>query len=356
MSYKLGQDQLQWAKDQYAKDREVTDEVLDRVTRSLDDNQANAEEDRARWESEFRPLEDKLIAEADNYATKDKMDQNRGRAMGTVANQFDQTRQAALQSLEGFGVDPSSTRYAALDIGQRAAKAAAMAAAGNQSDQQTESVGRALRSEAINIGRGYPGQVASSYNTALQAGNQAVSGNLATTASGAQNMGNPTQWQGLGNQSVATWGNTLNQGYQNQLAAWNANKSQSSGIGSALGLIGGLGMKMFGFSEGGAVDDEMAEPMPEEGMDDGALPVDGGPVPVHTSPTGGGAIDDVPARLTVGEFVVPKDAVQWYGERHFQQLIKKARDEKAAAGAKPDVRLAPAEEPAFASGEGAIPV
>jgi hypothetical protein len=267
-----------------------------------------------------------------------------GRAQANVAQQFEGQRQAAQQQLESFGVDPSSTRYAALDIGTRAAQAAAQAAAGNQASQMVDAQGRALRSEAINVGRGYPGQIATQYGTATAAGNSAVSNNLATTASGANTMGTGVQWQGMGNQALGVWGNTLNMGYQNQMAAYNANKSNSSGIGSALGLGASLLTKIPGFAEGGAVDDSDLGPMvdgvPYEDMTEQYVTSD-------RSPSGGEQVDDVPARLNVGEFVIPKDVVEYKGHEFFQSLIKKTRKAVEDAPAKPDVAMMPMQAPAF---------
>ena len=44
----------------------------------------------------------------------------------------------------------------------------------------------------------------------------------------------------------------------------------------------------------------------------------------------GAITDDVPARLNVGEFVFPKDVVQWRGEAWMQKEIMKARKEREA--------------------------
>jgi hypothetical protein len=237
-----------------------------------------------------------------------------------------------------FGVDPTSTRAAALDVGARAQQAAAQAAAGNQARLATENTGRALRSEAINVGKGYPGQIAGQYGTSIQAGAGAENAALAQTASGAQTMGTGVQYMGLQNQALNTWGNALTQGYNAQLGAYNAG-NQGSGWGTALGLAGSAAIKFL--ADGGMADNMTT----------------GGDVPADASPTGGGAIDDVPARLTAGEFVVPKDVASWKGEEYFQKLIDQSRKAKGEASAKPAVGYAPAENPTFVSRpSGALPL
>jgi hypothetical protein len=85
---------------------------------------------------------------------------------------------------------------------------------------------------------------------------------------------------------------------------------------------------------------------------------DGMPVPPDASPSAGGAIDDVPARLNVGEFVVPKDVVRWHGEKFFQNLIQKARKEESGGGnAKPEMgQGGPPQQPTVNTTGQAIPV
>lgn len=344
LSFELGKEQLAWAKEQYGKDSAIISKVVDAALARQAQNDEAALSDRQRYEEVYQPLEDKLVKEAEDYSSPERMEQKAGEASAEVAQQFDAQRRAAAQNLEAYGVDPTSTRYAALDMGSRVQQAAAQAGAANNAREQTEATGRAMRSEAINVGRGYPGQIAGTYGTALQSGNAAVNSAIGGTASGAATMGTGNQWVNSGNQGLNTWGNTLNMGYNNQLAQFNANQQASSGLGglfgSVLGAAGNAGGFANLFAEGGAV--------PEV--------TPGGNVPTSASPTGGKAIDDVPARLTAGEFVVPKDAVSWYGERHFQQLIDKGRKEREGATAKPEYAIMPPQAPTFSSRPaGAIP-
>jgi hypothetical protein len=337
-SFELGKEQLAWAKEQYGKDSALVGKVVDAAMLRMDENDKAAAADRARYEEKYQPLEDQAIKEAQDYATPARQEQEAGKAAATVAQQFDAARTAATANLESFGVDPSSTRYAALDLGSRVQQAAAAAGAANNARTQTEAMGRAMRSEAINVGRGYPGQIAGTYGTAMQSGNAATNSTLASTQTGAGTMGTGTQWQGMGNGALAGWGNTLNMGYNNQMQQFNANQQSSSGIGSLLGA--GLGMAMA-FEEGGAV------PMGQGAIPTGAT--SGGSIPAMASRSGGAATDDVDAKLNVGEFVIPTDVTSWLGEKHFQQMIEKSRKEKQGATAKPELAIAPKGPATFAS-------
>lgn len=340
-SYELAKRQQDWAEKVYKDNKSVSDIVIDAALGQLDKQSADADRARQRYQALFEPLEEQLAQDAQDYASPERMEYEAGKAEADVAAQFNQARQAAQQRLEAFGVDPSQTRAGALDLGTRVAEAAAQASAGNQARTQTENIGRALRSEAINVGRGYPGQIQSSIAGAGASGNQATNTGLATTASGAQTMGTGLGWQQMGNQAVGTWGNILNTGFNNQLDAWKAEQQSSSGWGSILGT--GLGI-LTGFEDGGAIPDP-----------------DGQMIPAEASPSRGAIPDDIPAdiegqmpaRLNAGEFVVPKDVVQWLGEKGMQQVVLKARKEMQGGDqtrpAQPEVKPIPNR------GVGAIP-
>jgi hypothetical protein len=58
----------------------------------------------------------------------------------------------------------------------------------------------------------------------------------------------------------------------------------------------------------------------------------GGDVDYDESPSGGTRVDDVPANLTAGEFVIPKDVTEWKGQEFFYKLMAQARKTRAMAG------------------------
>ena len=320
-AYELAVRQQDWAESTYLDNKGVSDLVIEKALGALDKQQAIADEDRERYETIYQPLEEQLAAEAESYASAERQEKEAGAAEADVAAQFAAARQTAQDRLESYGVDPSQTRSGALDLGTRVAEAAAQASAGNQARTQTENIGRALRSEAINVGKGYPAQIQSAQAGALGAGNQAANTGLATTASGANTMGTGQGWQGLGNSAIGQWGNILNAGFNNQLDAFTADQQSSSGWGNIIGNVAGMAMGKW-FAEGGAIPDD-------EGM----------MLPPEASPSGGAIPDDIPAeldsgapaRLNAGEFVLPKDVMQWIGEKGAQQLILKARKEMEGA-------------------------
>jgi hypothetical protein len=341
---KLQKEQQEWARNAYAEDKAVTDKVVASFLDSQEQTKQWAIADRARYEEIFQPLEEDLAREAREYASPERKDLEMGRSQAAVGQQFDSARQSSMRQLESFGINPGATRYGALDIGMRAQEAATKAAAGNQASQTVDATGRALRSEAINVGRGYPGQIAGTYGISSNAGTGAVNSSLADTASGANTMGTGVQWGGVANNAYGGAAQTQNMGYTNALNQAKINNESSSGFGA----LAGLGASMF---LGGTKPWIFAE-------DGGAIPTPerpGGAIPVAASPSRGRAPDDVDAKVTAGEFIIPRETVEWLGQKHFHQLISKSREDKVKSqqqsGAIPTMKRA---QPNGA--QGAIPI
>jgi hypothetical protein len=313
VSAQVAREQLAWAREQYDRDRGITDQVVgvmlgnmrseakagaadrdryQQMFQPVEDRLVqDAVADRDRYERVFRPVEDMLVQdsvadrnryrqdtvpleqalarEAREYDTEGRRELMAGRAVSDVSQAFDAARRGALANLESYGIDPSQTRAGALDLGVRTAQAAAAASAANDARLRTEDTARALRMDAINVGRsgidatarasalgnqltgsvgnavnvgrGYPGQVASAFQTSQSAGQGAIGSQLGTTASGASTMGTGLGWQGQANTALGNWGNqvvSLNN------AATQANTARAgqtaSTIGSLAGAVGGV--------------------------------------------------------------------------------------------------------------------
>lgn len=306
----MADQQFAFFKEQYANDQAVNKQVVDAALARQQEADKWAQEDRTRWQTQFQPQEDKLIADANSYGSQERQDYESGKAQAAVAESYEANRQSAARNLESYGIDPASTRYAALDAGSRIAQAASAAAAGQQARDAAIKTGQDLRTQAIQVGLTYPGISNAEMNTGIQSGNAGVNSQLATTTSGGNTMGTAPQYAGISSGNVSSAGNLMNNQYQNQLAAQQANQNSSSGFGSILGAGLGIASNMGWLADGGAI-------------------------PEQVSPSGGTAVDDVPARLSAGEFIVPKDVLSWKGEEFFQKVIDNARQAKPQATAQP---------------------
>lgn len=315
-----GAEQLAWAKEQDTMNRETLNQVLDIQLPAMRAQFEQAESDRERYKTQFQPLEDAFVKEAQEYDTPERRSQQAGRAIADVNTQFDAQRRNALQRLEGYGVDPSTTRSAALDIGVRTQQAMAQAGAATQAKDRVEDVGRALKSDAINLGRGALSNAAGFYGQAVGAGGAAQQGALATTQTGAGAVQSGLGFTGQALQGYGQGANIMSQGYGNEMGAYNAKQAQTAGMLQGVGGIAGLAM---GMADGGEVEGIPTTAVSHQQALPGPMGID--PVgDVDTGMGNGSGIDDnVPANLSDGEYVIPADVVRAKGEEFFDKLLEK---------------------------------
>lgn len=271
-----------FASDEEAKAfaRQVGQTQMDAMNLQMD----YAKKDRERYEQTFLPMQDRMIAEANAYDTPERREAEAARAQVDIQRQAEAARNNADARLRSMGLDPSQMRSASLLQAQDVAMAAQQAQAGNQARQQVEDRGRALRADAINMGMGLPSQAAAGFQGsnasgagAVNAGQAGQGAQLAALQGGAGLMGtglgfrsqalgnlanltgSPTQWASMGSGALGNAsnaygaaGNTMSQGFQNQMASWQAGQQQAqqnfSNIMSVASMAGGMMM-----AEGGAV-------------------------------------------------------------------------------------------------------
>lgn len=305
----LSEQQQGWAEDQWDQTYSLLQDTLGTQTSISKEQWENAKKDRARYEEKFQPLEDNLIQEFRDYDSPERRALESGRAQAGVQQAFDAQRRNAEKRLEGYGIDPSETRGQAIDAEARINAAAQMAGQGNQARKQVEQTGRALRADAINIGKGLPSQVAQSYGQAIQAGNSAMGNQTGAVASGANTMGTGSQFlSGAGGMNAQTMGG-INNMYSGQLTGFNAQ-------GTPMGLLGDVAGTALGAYVGG-------------GGTFGGGKEEGGQVgnPADAAPPGPN--DTEMTMLQPGEYVVPIDVVRRKGTDFFDKLKEKAAQQDA---------------------------
>jgi hypothetical protein len=227
---------------------------------------------------------DAMMRNALTYASPARIKAEMGMAQAGVMQGAEAGRQSAIRDLQGYGIDPSAGRYAALDNASRVMSGAQAAGAGNMQRMATEASGLQQQQTA-------EGMSLQNVQTGYGAAN-AMTGLLNTTMS--------LKYPPLGSTS-SSQGSSSNVG-------------TSSNVGSSEATSGGGGSSNIGFQ---------TPPTPNyAGQNQQALlnwgathpPVSqqphvagGGDIPDAWSPTGGKKVDDVPANLTAGEFVIPKE-------------------------------------------------
>ena len=318
INQETAREQLNWAREQDSSNRALLQQVLDVQLPAMREQFTQAQADRKRYEDFFRPFEDRFAEKAANYDTPERRERERGAAVADVSTAFDAQRRNALQRLESYGVDPSTTRNAALDIGVRTAQAAAQAQAGTAADRRVEDTGRALQSDVINLGRGALSNAAGFYGASVNAGSAAQQGALNTTQAGANAMQPALGFSGQALQGYGQSGNIQSQAYQNQMMGYAAKQRNNAMAMQGLGSIAGMFL-----ADGGEIANDPTSfggNQQPQGIPSQMFASDG----EVTGPGDGSGIDDqVPAMLSQGEFVIPADVVRKKGEEFFEKLIEK---------------------------------
>lgn len=353
---------LNWAKDQVASNKDL----LEQVNKGLIDTQTTfTDAAKRRLEQSEGVIKEGLGHLRDQYAKytdPTRRAANMGAAEAGAAQANEAARKASMAELESYGLNPGDVRYAGLDTAFRLQDAATRVGAANIAERTDEALADQTNQQILAEGNQIAGMAGANASTGAGAGTGAIGAANTTTGTGGGVLGTGLQWTGQEADAVKNSANTQTSAYKNQLDAAKLENEKSSGWGTALGI----GASMLG--KGGALASGGALAFLEDGgaVDD----IGGGAVPTEMSPSSGAAIDDIdavapggPAKLNAGEFVMPKDVTSWLGEKAMQNIIMKARKEKAGAGAKPEQKPAGPEpsDPSFqprpqAASSGALPV
>lgn len=325
LQYQLGSDQLAWAKDQWAQEQPLISRVTGAEAEGQTQANAFAKEQQDQYEKEYVPLQEQYTRDVQNYASPEQIALNAGAAESDVSDAMQRQKQAAQEQLEGYGVDPTATRFGALDYGFAAAKGAAEAGAGTSAIQNTKLQGLQLKAGDIALGQNLPGNFAALTNAGTGAGTGAAGSLSANLGAGSSAMTGSTAFTNAGTGDINSYSNAVN-GYNTSAEqGYATSQAGASGWGSLAGGILGSVMPtngIMGFDEGGPT----------------AIPsTPGGAVPITASPTMGKASDDVDAKLTAGEFVMPKDVTNWKGQEYWYKQIDAARKKMSEANQRPDV-------------------
>lgn len=251
MQAQTGENWLAFAKDAFTVS-EARQKELDALTNKVTEQQLGlatdqakwSKEDRARYESVYKPIEDEFINEAKNYGTEAKQAEAAAEARADVQTAAATNRAATERANASMGVTPGSGRFAGVQAASDLGVSLAEAGAANTARQGVRDKALALKADVVNLGKGLPAQAAAGAGGSVAASGTALSGNQATNgqalaASTIMNSGFSGAMQGYAGQA-----STLNQQYGLQLDAWKTkqqmNAAGAQGIGSFLGGIGGL--------------------------------------------------------------------------------------------------------------------
>lgn len=330
--FNMSEEQQQWSRDMWENEMLPSMQGISNTQRAVMEEQlANARKDRERYESVYQPLEDSLITEFQEYDSPERRGQESARAQAAVQQAWTAQRNNAEQRLSGYGVDPSQIKSGALDLSARVRVAAAQAQAGTDARRRVEDTGRALRAEAINIGRGMPSQVAASYGQTLNAGNSAQGNVNSTVGQGGNLMGTGQGWGQMGGNQLSSTMSGINNMYSGQLSGYDASGGTMGALGNiagqAFGAWAGSGFAEGGGAVGGLPNDNYTAGASAEGGGQAALPLQDSDLSSVPGPN-----DNIPVTLAQDEYIIPKDVVMRMGTEKLDKLIESTRQKAGETG------------------------
>ncbi len=250
----------------------------------------------------FRPLEAKLIEQATAWNTDAERERMASQAGANVQQALDNQRGQSMRALERMGVNPNSGRMAQLLSGTGLQGAAMQAQAQNTATMQARDQGFQRLAGVAGMGRGLSAASIAAINAgsgAAQAGSGAASvgGSSMGSADRVGQMYTQNGLAGLGGYggSITSGANITNMGFQNSLAANQANNALLSGVGGAVGS--------FLMADGGVVRGPgtgTSDSVPAVNQDDGS-----------------------PIRLSNGEYVLPAATVRKIGISKLDKIVEK---------------------------------
>lgn len=263
----------------------------------------------------YRPVEERLVKEAQDFNTPERREQLRGMANADVTGAFDRARREGESRMQQFGINPASPAYQSNVGSIGLSEAATRAGALTNADRFAEKEGYSRMLDVAGIGRGIPAQSAASASTAAQVGL----------------MGQRQNW--LENVEARKAAGAV----LSPIAEWGKQKAKTWWTGSPdYGIVSPYDSYTGYYAKGGKVQFTPHMKHYADGGEVGMEPIMGNG---KVQGPGTGTSDSVPAEidgrqpaaLSSGEFVMSKAAVGLSGEEIFE-AINDAGLKKAASG------------------------
>lgn len=234
----IAKEALAWYKQQYADSapqRELAartaNDIAQQQLSSARQNDAISNDYWNYQKNTFRPLEAKIVSDAENFNSEARQSEAASKAIADVEQQFGNEAAQQQRAMTRMGVNPNSGRFASMSTQMGMAEAAAKAGAANKARDNIELQGYARKMDAANMGRGLASSQATSAGVAMNAGNSAV--NNAGVPLTQANQAMATMGQGFG--TAIHGNNSAGQLYGQAAQA----QGRDSGLFGALGGVAG---------------------------------------------------------------------------------------------------------------------
>ena len=241
----LGQQQLDFAKQQYDENNPMMQEIAKKQGLAMDQQLAQGKDYYDYNKSTFRPVEKQMVADAQSFDTDAYRNQLATRAAADSGIAFNRTRQANERAMARMGVNPNSGRFQGMAQQSGLMQAANRAGAMTGTRERAQQTGYARKLDAVGMGRGLSGASTAAYGSAMNAGNSAVGnyGQAGQQYMSGMGQGSATIGSGL-NMQLSGLGNVLNS--QTEMAV---NAADNSFLGNVGGIMGGAASMYTAFSD-----------------------------------------------------------------------------------------------------------
>lgn len=223
---KVAQQQLDFSKEQYAEMKPFVTRLATTMADAQQQQMAQAQDYYDYSKSTFRPVEQGLVKQAQEFDTEAYRQQLAAKAAADAAKAFQGSQGVMMREATRRGVNPASGAFGAASNANALGLAAMQTGAQNQARQQAEQLGWARKMDVTGLGRGLAGASTAAYSGATGAGQTA-----GTTMMSAGNQ----YMQGLSNA-----GNTMGTIVNSQTSAYNAGMNQADPFATIIGMgVGG---------------------------------------------------------------------------------------------------------------------
>lgn len=248
----LGKDTLAFFKEQFKESNRRqgrVDNLTERVTNAQLQSQELADqrstEQYDRFQKLFFPVENRVVSDAMTFDTPEAREKAAAEAAAGIKIESGQARQDAARTAASYGIRPDSGRFTGIDRAASINEGLAVAGAKNTARERVKTQGMALRESAANFGRGFASTSAQQASLGLQAGSSGIQNQLAAENNFRANTGIMQQGFQGGMQGNSSGAGILNQQYQNNIQAYQAQTAADGQTGQVLGSLAGAGIMAF---------------------------------------------------------------------------------------------------------------
>lgn len=216
----VAREQLRFAQQQYRDLRPIAEGIGQAQIAAQTQQMEQAQDYYNYMQDTFRPVEQSLVAQAQNFNTDAYRQQKAAEASAAASRAFSTARESNARSLAARGVNPNSGAARGMGTATQLQEGLARAGGMTSARQQAEQMGYARMIDAAGLGRGLAGASAAAYAGATGAGSAGLNSYMAPGTQYQQGLAGAGQ----------TFGNMANM--QNQ--AFMAGQANQAGMFGAL--------------------------------------------------------------------------------------------------------------------------